>query len=115
MDEVEGKKFNVADIMGAFSQSSGGGDEEILKIASEYALQVGPRQIQTIMRLKMFALTYAKINENLTFVIESFIQEYLKVKHFHESGMFIRGVIGDLSLKKIIPPDAIRMNVMKGQ
>lgn len=111
----EEKKPNIADLMANFGDTSGGSDEEMLKIASNYSLQMSGRQIACLMKLKMFALSYGHLNKTLLSDIETFIKEYLELKHFHESGPFIRAVIGDLSLKRIIPNDATKVNVMKGQ
>lgn len=108
-------KFAVTDLMNIFSSSTESADGEMLKIASQYALQMTPDQLNTVMRLKMFVLDYGEYNPNIAPAVEMFIKEYLDLKHYHESGMFIRGVIGDLSLKRIIPQDATKINVMKGQ
>jgi len=108
-------KVNISDLMASFSHSSEGGDEELLRIASNYALQISPDQISTIMKLKMFALDYRHLNKDLPAKIEIFIKEYLEIKHYHESGSFIERIIGSLSLKRIIPQDAVKVNVMKQQ
>lgn len=109
------KPFAITDVLNAFGSSSGGGDEEILKLASKYALQLNPFQMGTIMRLKMFAIDYGESNPKLQIKIATFLKEYLDLKHYHESGMFIQRIIADLSLKRIIPQDATKINVMKGQ
>lgn len=105
--------LQVSDFMNMFASAGSGGDEEILKIASEYALQIGPQQIATLMRLKLFARDYAKYNSELPDKINYFVREYLHIKKYHESGGFIQRIIADLSLKKIVPNDAVKVNVMK--
>lgn len=105
-------KTNISDIFSAFSHSAGG-DDEILRIASQYALQVMPNQIDTLTRLRTFALDYAQYNPDLKPKIEIFIKEYLEIKHFHESGGFIGRIIEALSVKRLIPTDAVKFNVMK--
>lgn len=106
---------NVVDIMSAFTHSAGSSEEEMLRLASNYALQLRPDQLECLMKLEMFAIDYGENNADLKTNIELFIDKYLKLKHFHESGYFIRSIISDLSLKRIIPPDATKVNVMKGQ
>lgn len=108
------QQTSVADLMDAFSHSAGSGDEEMLRIAQDYALQIRPDQIYCLMNLKMFALDYGSYNKTMKTTIELFIKDYLEMKHYHESGFFIRQIIADLSLKRIIPADATKINVMKG-
>jgi len=103
----------VSDIMGAMTAGSNGGDEEILKIASDYALQITPAQISCLLKLKMFAIDNISKYPEITVKVDHFTREYLTMKKFHESGMFIRTIIADLSLKKIVPNDAVKVNVMK--
>lgn len=109
----EKKDVSMADIMDSFNQSSSGGEEEILRIASNYALQINPIQIRTLMMLKMLAITYNKKNQALCYQIEEFIKQYLEMKHFHESGAFIMRVIDSLSVKRLITQDTAKVNVMK--
>jgi len=109
----ENEQNNVADIMNAFASGSQGGDEEILKIASDYALQINPAQISSLLKLKMFAIDNWGQYPHIMEKVEKFTHEYLTMKKFHESGMFIRTIIADLSLKKVIPNDAVKVNVMK--
>lgn len=109
----EAKAMEMSTIANMFAQASGSADEEILRIASNYALQLTPDQIYTVMKLKAFAEDYKHINPQLTEIVENFTSQWLEVKHFHESGSFILRVIDALSLKRIIPADATKVNVMK--
>jgi len=109
----ENEQIPISDIMGAFTAGSSGGDEEILKIASDYALQITPAQIACLIKLKMFAIDNQKKYPEIGAKVDKFTHEYLTMKKFHESGMFIRTIIADLSLKKIVPNDAVKVNVMK--
>lgn len=115
MEEVNtnlASKGNVSDIFSAFSHSTGG-DDEMLRIASQYALQITPEQIDTLTRLRCFALDYEQYNPQMKIKIELFIKEYLEIKHYHESGGFIGRIIEALSVKRLIPTDAVKFNVMK--
>lgn len=103
----------VSDIMGAFASGSNGGDEEILKIASDYALQITPNQIATLLKLKMFAIDNSEKYPHIMEKVDKFTKEYLTMKKFHESGAYIMRMVDSLSLKKIVPNDAVKVNVMK--
>lgn len=112
-ENPETKAMEMSTIANMFAQASGSSDEEILRIASNYALQLTPDQIYSIMKMKSFAEDYKHINPRLPEIIENFTSQWLEIKHFHESGSFILRVIDALSLKRIIPSDATKVNVMK--
>lgn len=112
MDEQQ-QQPNISEIMSNFSQDSSSGEGEILRIASNYALQINPYQEYTIMKLKTFAQDYEKYNPGLATIIEKFIKDYLELKHYHESSGFIMRIIDSLSIKKLVPNDAVKVNVMK--
>lgn len=104
----------MADIMSAFAQSSNNGDEEMLRIASEYSLQVGPRQMRTLLLLDLAAYQYKHLNADLPILFGDLIaKKWLQLKHHHESGPFIMRVIDSLAVKKLVPNDAVKVNVMK--
>lgn len=113
MENEKEQELGMNQIANLFAQASGSADEEILRITSQYALQLTPGQIYTIMKLKAFALDYGAKNSQLKNILTSFIADWLEIKHYHESGGFILRVVDSLSLKRIIPNDATKVNVMK--
>jgi len=113
IEETTDQEMDMSTIANMFAQASGSPDEEMLRIASNYALQMNPGQIYTVMKLKAFAEDYKHINPQLPERIEMFVSKWLEIKHFHESGNFILRTIDSLSLKRIIPSDATKVNVMK--
>lgn len=114
MGEIEqNNDVSMANIMESFNQSSNGGEEEILRIASNYALQIGSQQIRTLLMLKMVAIEYASKNHAFATQTELFVKEYLDMKHHHESGAFIMRVIDSLAVKRLITENTAKVNVMK--
>jgi len=86
------------------------GEEEILRIASQYALQLTAPQIKILMFLKIYSLF---TDEEEKKAIETFLEDYLKYKRFHLSDKFIMKCLETISLKKFLGENWLKVNIEK--
>lgn len=87
---------------------SGGGEEELLKVASKYSLQLSGLQMRGIMLLKLIK---SYCNDTDKARIDEFCEEYIKMKEFNGSDLFIMSALREISLKKFI--SSIGINAIK--
>lgn len=103
-------KTQVSDIMGLMTQSSGGGDEELLRIASNFSRQITGRQQRTMAMLYMFGISKGgEIEKKIT----KFLDYYMTNKQYHESGPFVMRALDAIAVKRYIDPGAVKVNVNK--
>lgn len=84
------------------------GDEEILKVASKYALQLTGVQMRGLMLLR---LAKNLCNPEDKERIDVFCEEYIKMKEYNGSDMFVMAALREISLKKFI--SSIGINAIK--
>lgn len=94
--------FNVSD--------SGTGEEELLRIASQYSRQVDMRQIRCLCRLKAFSiLCDSKIKDQ----IDVFVDYWINLKQYNRSNSFIMYALDSIALRKFVNENTMKVNVMK--
>jgi len=113
MTDQNENNTSIADIMGSFTRASAGGDEELLRIASNFSRQINGRQQRTLSMLKMFALQCHDKNPHIQLMVEHFLKYYMEIKQYHESGAFVMRALDAIAVKRYIAPDAVKVNVNK--
>jgi len=98
-----------------FSSSvSGGGEEELLKIASSYALQLSAAQIRALLRLEMHSRNFLRrgkkeIAENL----HNFVTRWIELKRNNNSDAFVMRALDAISLRRLIGENAVKVDIQK--
>jgi len=88
--------------------SGGSGDEELLKVASKYSLQLSGDQMRA---LSLLELIKPECNSTDQKRITAFVENYLKMKEYNGSDMFVMAALREISLKKFI--SSIGINAIK--
>jgi len=94
--------FNVSD--------SGTGEEELLRIASQYSRQMDSRQIRSLCRLKAFSI---KCEPKIKEQIDVFVDYWINLKQYNRSNSYIMYALDSISLRKFINENTMKVNVMK--
>lgn len=82
------------------SGTTAGGDEELLRIASDFSIQLNADQIRCLARLTALAKSVGgKTGETL----DAFVKKYLEMKKLHLSNNFIMAAIDCIALRRLIP------------
>lgn len=87
-----------------------GGDEELLRIASQYSLQFYAPQLRCLLFLEdqaSIAPEYIKVR------LKQFVNRWLELKQYNNTAMFVRQVLDSLSLKKFIGENTLKVNIEK--
>jgi len=106
---------------------SGTGEEELLRIASRYSLQMTAKQIKCLLFLehkaKMFEELYfsaKKQNDNkwikYKFTAEylrAFVAKWLQLKEHNNSDVFVMRALDSVALRKYINENSMKINIEK--
>lgn len=101
-------------IKGMFGKgASAGGEEELLKVVAEYAIQISAQQMRVLMWLRDFGLRQKEKNPMLAIRIDTFIAEWREYKKNHQTVESILKANEAINLGKWIKAGLIDINVQK--
>lgn len=107
------------------SSVSGTGEEELLRIASNYSLQITAPQIKILLYLEHkaetfdLAYTYAKTTQlqaKYRFIanyLRMFVRRWLELKQHNNSDIFVMRALDSISLRKFINENTLKVNIEK--
>lgn len=87
---------------------SGSGEEELLRIASQYSLQISASQIKALLFLEYLAT----LNPALAWV-QGFVERWLKLKQNNNSDLFVMKALEYISLRKFLGENSFKVNIEK--
>lgn len=93
------------------ASASGTGEEELLRIAAKYSLQLSGRQIRCLIKLNMLADQIP--NTPTSLALHSLITHWLEHKQHHNSGMYVMAALDSIALRRFITTEAFKVNVQK--
>lgn len=93
------------------TSASGTGEEELLRIASTYSVQLSTRQIKALLWLEWYAATTK--DRTLAGGIQRFVDRYMYLKQFNGSDLFVMRALDSISLRKYIGENAFKVNIEK--
>lgn len=91
--------------------SSASGEEEMLRLASKFALQLGDTQIKALMLLQLFRDRYAGASPAQ--MVSNFIENYLEYKQYNESDRYVMTALKYTSLAMYIKENAFQVKIDK--
>lgn len=109
------------------SSVSGTGEEELLRIASRYSLQMSAQQIKCLLFLEHKARMYdelykvAKQQNDLRWVkykftadyLTTFVSRWLDLKQHNNSDVFVMRALDSVALRKYINENSMKINIEK--
>lgn len=105
---MENNEKSPADMLLEAMNKSSGGEEELLKVASKYSLQLSGVQIRGLLLLKIVKKICSKEDQER---IDEFTKDYLMYKEYNGSDRFVMAALQEISLKKFI--SSIGINAIK--
>lgn len=96
MEENE-KQQDLTNIMQGLFQATSG-EEDMLRVATKYTLQLTQEQVKLLLFIKWASTFTEKHRERLN----NFVNEYLEMKQYCNSGIFVMKLFEFLSLKRFI-------------
>jgi hypothetical protein len=111
-DIVEKPEVNLEDAFQSLfkTSASGTGEEELLRIAATYSLQISARQIKALLWLHW---TQPHFNERQGRSVAIFIDKWLEYKQHNNSDVFVMRALESISLRKFIGENAFKVNIEK--
>lgn len=105
------------------SSVSGTGEEELLRIASDYALQIDAKQIKCLLYLENWASKfkalakqqpqYALLYNWQAEYLSTFVYRWLDLKRHNNSDIFVMRGLDSISLRKFINENTLKVNIEK--
>lgn len=107
------------------SSVSGTGEEELLRIASDYALQINAKQIKCLLylihwvdKLQIMAdkVDQPKIKQYYLWqsrTVNEFVYKWLDWKKHNNSDVFVMRALDSISLRKFINENTLKVNIEK--
>lgn len=92
------------------TSSSGSGEEELLKTASGYALQLTAPQIRILLYLEQLAEI---LPERPAKLLKDFVFRYIELKRNNNSDMYVMRALDSISLRKFINENSFKVNIDK--
>lgn len=119
-------EVNLEDAFGQLFKSSvsGTGEEELLRIASDYALQITAKQVRLLLYLehksesfKLAALnTKGRLSKQFDWAaryLHEFVFRWLELKKHNNSDVFVMRALDSISLRKFINENTLKVNIEK--
>jgi len=108
---------NLEDAFGELfkNSTSGTGEEELLRIASRYSLQLSVPQMKALLYLEWWVDEYKKhpITLPKSRRIRSFVDRYLELKQYNGSDLFVMKALEYISLRRFINENSMKVNIEK--
>jgi len=97
------------------SSTSGTGEEELLRIASRYSLQLSAHQIRLLLFLEQKAWHMADSEKfpQTSKRLRNFVQRYLELKQHNQSDIFVMKALEFISLRKFLNENSLKVNIEK--
>lgn len=114
LDSLVDDTTNLEDaFQGLFKTSvSGTGEEELLRIASKFSIQLTAPQIKALTYLRWIS-KHPGMPQERKEQIQSFLQDYLEYKQYNGSDMFVMRALDSISLRKFIGENAFKIDIQK--
>lgn len=111
MSDTNIEEVAVSDLLG--NSSSPGGEEEMLRIASEFSLQLDADQIRAILWLEMFAKRLGRVLPEEGRWLANWCAEWRKLKKNNHSDQFMVAIMDKISLRKFFNEQTFKVNIDK--
>lgn len=98
---------------GLFGKSSSGlGEEELLRVASNYAMQLSTKQMKALLYLGWVTEFIIKKPEEKA-AVQRFIENWLSWKQYNNSDIFVMKALENISLRKFFGENSMKVNIEK--
>ena len=114
-EESEPEKKESVNLEDAFqnlfrTSASGTGEEELLRIASTFSMQITTRQMKALLYLEWASINLSPARRKQ---ITQFVERWLGFKQHNNSDLFIMRALDSISLRKFVGENAFKVNIEK--
>lgn len=93
------------------ASASGTGEEELLRIAAKYSLQISGRQVRCLLRLRMYQTKAG--DQPASDILKSFIEKWLEWQQYHGSMAYVMRALDSIALRKFVNENTFKVAVNK--
>jgi len=122
MEKIEFKPAENINLEETFSDvfktsTSGTGEEELLRIASQYSLQITAKQIRLLLYLEWTADEYenseSETKKIMAIKLRNFVKRWLELKQNNNSDMFVMKALEFISLRRFLNENSFKVDIKK--
>jgi hypothetical protein len=95
------------------TSASGSGEEELLRVASKYSLQIRAKQIRCLLFLEDRAATLQSKDASAAQRLRRFVSRWLELKEFNQSDVFVMKALEYVSLRKFLNENSFKVDIQK--
>lgn len=110
------KKQNLEEVFSDLFKggTTGTGEEELLRLASKYSMQLYAVQIKCLLFLDYMKAQCLYFNFKLEYtILDNFIKKWLEWKEYNNSANFILRIIGDISMRRFLTEQSFKVDIKK--
>jgi hypothetical protein len=96
---------------GLFESSDLNGEEELLKTATKYTIQIAPDQSRCLLFVRYVARLAS--NDIKKDQLNGFVKDWLEFQRYNNSQSFIMRILEAIALKRFWTQDTIKTNIQK--
>lgn len=90
--------------------TTGTGEEELLRVAAKYSMQLSAAQIKCLLYIQFQA---DRFGGEVAKILHNFIKKWLEWKEYNNSAGFISHVIGDISMRRFLTEQSFKVDIKK--
>lgn len=109
-EKIHNSALAISDMVARTVSAGQSPEAEILGVVADYSLQLSPVQQKILNKLQILAL-HPELSEHGRKQINSFVENYMKMKRYHDTLNYVGRTIEALSLKKFIEAKSIQGGV----
>lgn len=111
----EPQKTNLEDAFQSLfkGSASGSGEEELLRIASNYSRQLTSPHMKLILWLEDHALAVHGIAPEWTKRVQNFVARWLELKQYNHSDVFVMKALEFISLRRFLNENSFKVDIKK--
>jgi len=96
------------------SKLSGTGEEELLRLATTFSVQLSSEQVRILLYLNFLARAYEKDgHDNVAKIFDSFCLKYIEYKQYNNSDVFVMRALDSIALRKFMNENTFKVQVQK--
>lgn len=94
---------------------SGTGEEELLRLASTFSVQLSARQVKTLVYLYCYVANAFELDEKpkVAQFFRDFVLKYIEYKQFNNSDIFVMRALDSIALRKFMNENTMKIQVQK--
>lgn len=93
---------------------SGTGEEELLRLATTFSVQLSARQVRILMYINFLGDYYTATGEiKKAAVFHSFVRRYIEYKQYNNSDVFVMRALDSIALRKFMNENTFKVQVEK--